>query len=144
MDISMIPAGMAGAVFTFAANWFVGYVRQRLSKNTTDSVLSKKFAVENRKSVTEQVQLILNASEAYREEIRSDMERMRIEFDTLYKSQQDQMAQMKSHYENEINSLRLKIVSLTEEVTKYRKENSELHEFMKEKNIQIPEWMTNK
>jgi SMC interacting uncharacterized protein involved in chromosome segregation len=127
----IISAGLAGAAVKAAGDLGVAFLRKRRGReDPTIAYMSEQFAS------------LMKASESYREEVRQDMDRMKEDFQTLNVKYETDMASMRSQYEDEISGLRQKIVKLTEEIVAYRRENGALHLLLKEKGIDIPDWVS--
>lgn len=126
----VISAGLAGAAVKAAGDLGVAYLRRkRKDEEPSAAYMAEQFAA------------LMKASESYREEVRQDMDRMKEDFQTLNVKYETDMASMRSEYEDEISILRQKIVKLTEEIVAYRRENGALHLLLKEKGIDIPDWV---
>jgi ABC-type phosphate transport system auxiliary subunit len=85
--------------------------------------------------------LLLESSEKYRDEVRSDMERLKLELEKQAKQCNDELSSMKLIYENELHSMQTKMTALTEEVAEYRRENGALHLLLRDRGVEIPSWV---
>lgn len=85
--------------------------------------------------------MLLESSEKYRDEVRSDMERLKLELEKQAKQCNDELSSMKLIYENELHSMQTKMTALTEEVAEYRRENGALHLLLRDRGVEIPSWV---
>lgn len=142
--LDMIPAGIIGSVSTFVAKILWDWYKERTKQEHKNNSQAKKNEIEEKSVLTEQFQVLLQESNSYRKEVREDLIRMREEFDTM-KSQYDQdLLELKNHYENELKTMQDQVASLTEEVKRYRQENGALHLLLRERGIEVPSWIAKK
>ena len=85
--------------------------------------------------------MLLESSEKNRDEVRSDMERLKLELEKQAQQCNDELSSMKSMYENELHSMQTKMTALTEEVAEYRRENGALHLLLRDRGVEIPSWV---
>lgn len=138
---AMLSAGATGAAVTFASNLLIAWYKSRHQERTIGKVIQSRQEIESQKSLTEQFAALMKASESYREEVRTDMDRMRNEYDLLHEKYQREVSDMKEFYEGEMDILRQKIANLTEEVVSYRRENGALQLLLEQRGIEIPDWV---
>lgn len=142
--LDMIPAGIIGSVSTFVAKISWDWYKERTKQEHRNNSQAKKNEIEEKSVLTEQFYVLLQESNSYRKEVREDLIRMREEFDIM-KSQYDQdLLELKNHYENELKNMQDQVASLTEEVKRYRQENGALHLLLRERGIEVPSWIAKK
>ena len=132
----LTPEGTgAASVLVVGAIW-KGYQKLRQY-----SIKSKKNDIEEKLALTEQFEVLLKESNAYRIEVREDLVRLRKEFDTIKSRYEKDIEEIRIHYESEMETMREQVNTLTEEVKKYRQENGALHLLLRERGIEIPSWI---
>lgn len=145
MDIDVfLSASVVGTVFTIISNILIVWYKSKKQQNTIDNVTMRRLGLDTQKTLTDQFEALIRANELYRDEVRSDMERMREQYDKLHSQYLYEMDTMKQQYEAEITTLRAKIAELTIEVTEYRRENGALHLLLQQQGIEIPSWINTK
>lgn len=138
---TLLSAGVLASVITVVANFGIAWFRSRQQLRTVNTVMMQKFGIASQKTLTDQFEALIRASESYREEVRNDMERLRTEHRTLHSKYENEIGEMKEFYEGEIAILRQRIATLTEEVISYRRENGALHLLLQQRGISVPDWV---
>jgi len=124
----MIPPAIAGSIATAVIK--VIYDRYKsIKKEKSYESVSEKL------NTTKQIEVILNANESYRKEIRGDMARLRKEMDSLIENNKVQMSELKSNYEKEIESLQLQITKMNSELVLYREEHRQMRQLLSKEGI---------
>lgn len=136
-----IPSGIAGALCTVIGKVIIStYKNWSKSRNGQQSI-ENKMSIEEKRNILEQVKLLLESSEKYRDEVRCDMERLKIELEKQTKQCADELHGMKLMHGNELHEMQEKIAILTEEVAEYRRENGVLHLLLRDRGIEVPSWV---
>jgi hypothetical protein len=124
----MIPPAIAGSIATTVIK--VIYDRYKsIKKEKSYESVSEKL------NTTKQIEVILNANESYRKEIRGDMARLRKEMDSLIENNKVQMSELKNNYEKEIESLQLQITKMNSELVLYREEHLQMRQLLSKEGI---------
>ena len=140
LDIA-IPSGIAGALCTVIGNIIISTYKNWSNSRNGKSSIENKLSIDEKRNILDQVKLLLESSEKYRDEVRSDMERLKLELEKQAKQCNDELSSMKSMYENELHSMQKKMTALTEEVAEYRRENGALHLLLRDRGVEIPSWV---
>ena len=117
----MIPPAIAGSIATTVIKVIYDRYKSIKKEKSYESVSEKV-------NTTKQIEVILNANESYRKEIRGDMARLRKEMDSLIENNKVQMSELKSNYEKEIESLQLQITKMNSELVLYREEHRQMRQ----------------
>lgn len=124
----MIPPAIAGSIATAVIK--VIYDRYKsIKKEKSYESVSEKL------NTTKQIEVILNANESYRKEIRGDMARLRKEMESLIENNKVQMSELKNNYEKEIESLQLQITKMNSELVLYREEHRQMRQLLSKEGI---------
>lgn len=124
--VIFVLSAFLGSVLTFLGNIIIQSYRYKSDEN---------------KYSQQRIELILNSSEEYREELRRDMFRMSEEMKKLKADHENEMVMFREKYEKIVNEMQDQINTLSEEIEKYRQENSALHLLLQKEGIEIPNWV---
>lgn len=124
----MIPPAIAGSIATTVIKVIYDRYKSIKKEKSYESVSEKV-------NTTKQIEVILNANESYRKEIRGDMARLRKEMDSLIENNKVQMSELKSNYEKEIESLQLQITKMNSELVLYREEHRQMRQLLSKEGI---------
>ena len=103
-------------------------------------IQSYRYKSDEHKYSQQRIELILNSSEEYREELRRDMSRMSEEMKKLKADHENEMVLFREKYEKIVNEMQDQINMLSEEIEKYRQENNALHLLLQKEGIEVPNW----
>lgn len=124
--VIFVLSAFLGSVLTFLGNIIIQ---------------SYRYKSDEHKYSQQRIELILNSSEEYREELRRDMFRMSEEMKKLKADHENEMVMFREKYEKIVNEMQDQINTLSEEIEKYRQENSALHLLLQKEGIEIPNWV---
>ena len=140
MDLA-IPAGIIGSLLTMIGNFAIYYYKNKISKNNINNVMEAKRSVDEKRTIADQMSLLLSSSENYREEVRLDMENLRHQMKTQNENCTKEIEIIKDKYEKEIEKMKTTVETLTKEVENYRRDNALLYLILREKGIDVPDWV---
>lgn len=136
-SMTIIISAVSGAIVSILGKWIISLFRYKSEKYQ----IEKRTDIEERKSAHEQIELLLESSEKYREEVRQDMIRMKAEMEKIKDAHEKEMGDFRGQYENQISSLKEQVATLVKEVELYRRENGALHLLLKNRGIEVPDWV---
>jgi len=140
MDLA-IPAGIIGSLLTMIGNFAIYYYRNKISKNNINNIMETKKSFEEKRTISDQMSLLLSSSEKYREEVRLDMENLRQQMKNQNENCTKEIEIIKDKYEKEIEKMKTTVETLTKEVENYRRDNALLYLILREKGIDVPDWV---
>lgn len=134
---TIIISAISGVLVSVLGKWGISLFRYKSEKYE----IEKRSDAEERKTAKEQIELLLESSEKYRDEVRQDMIRMKAEMEKIHHAHEKEMNDFRSQYENQISSLKEQVATLMKEVELYRRENGALHLLLKNRDIEVPDWV---
>lgn len=140
MDLA-IPAGIIGSLLTMIGNFAIYYYKNKISKNNINNIMETKKSFEEKRTISDQMSLLLSSSEKYREEVRLDMENLRQQMKNQNENCTKEIEIIKDKYEKEIEKMKTTVETLTKEVENYRRDNTLLYLILREKGIDVPDWV---
>lgn len=140
MDLA-IPAGIIGSLLTMIGNFAIYYYKNKISKNNINNIMETKKSFEEKRTISDQMSLLLSSSEKYREEVRLDMENLRQQMKNQNENCTKEIEIIKDKYEKEIEKMKTTVETLTKEVENYRRDNALLYLILREKGIDVPDWV---
>lgn len=140
MDLA-IPAGIIGSLLTMIGNFAIYYYKNKISKNNINNIIETKKSFEEKRTISDQMSLLLSSSEKYREEVRLDMENLRQQMKNQNENCTKEIEIIKDKYEKEIEKMKTTVETLTKEVENYRRDNALLYLILREKGIDVPDWV---
>jgi len=140
MDLA-IPAGIIGSLLTMIGNFAIHYYKNKISKNNINNIMETKKSFEEKRTISDQMSLLLSSSEKYREEVRLDMENLRQQMKNQNENCTKEIEIIKDKYEKEIEKMKTTVETLTKEVENYRRDNALLYLILREKGIDVPDWV---
>ena len=126
--ILMIPPAVAGSIIVAIIKIF--YDRYKISEKEKQVTIASE-----RLNTTKRIEMILSANEALRKELRSDVERLRKEMDSMSQLSKTQLEELKASYEKEIEVLQLQITKMNSELILYREEHQQMRQLLSKEGI---------
>lgn len=127
----MWSMGLLGAIGGMAikaiSDIVVAIIRKRRGKDEPD--------------ISEQISTLLQDSEKYRKEVKSDLDAMRLQMNQMKNDHAQEIVSLRETYELELNVMKLKMRDLVKLVEQYRLENESLRAVLHNKGIDLPEWI---
>ncbi|NDH08575.1 MAG: hypothetical protein EBY16_02955 [Gammaproteobacteria bacterium] len=134
--ISMIPPAAAGSIFIAIIKILYDKYKISEKEKQANSALEKL-------NTTRQIEMILNANQSYRNELRGDVERLRKEMECLIESSKVQMTELRNNYEKEIERLEIQISKMNSELILYREEHQQMKELLSKEGIDFNSAISN-
>ena len=126
--IGMITPAVAGSILIAIIK--ILYDKYKLSEKEKQS----NSALE-KLNTTRQIEMILDANQSYRNELRSDVDRLRKEMECLIETSKIQMTELKNSYEKEIERLETQITKMNAELVLYREEHRKMSQILSKQGI---------
>ena len=126
--IGMITPAVAGSILIAIIK--ILYDKYKLSEKEKQS----NSALE-KLNTTRQIEMILDANQSYRNELRSDVDRLRKEMECMIETSRIQMTELKNSYEKEIERLETQITKMNAELVLYREEHRKMSQILSKQGI---------
>lgn len=126
--IGMITPAVVGSILIAIIK--ILYDKYKLSEKEKQS----NSALE-KLNTTRQIEMILDANQSYRNELRSDVDRLRKEMECMIETSKIQMTELKNSYEKEIERLEAQITKMNAELVLYREEHRKMSQILSRQGI---------
>lgn len=146
MIFDYIPEQVITAILASAATLACNMIFLTFRRNTAVPIamfaLEKRDIAAKQKAVNEQIAMIISANDIHRNELKEEISGLKKDIEQSQNRHEKEMVALRAHYESEIELLGRKVATLTSEVLIYRRENSALHQLLRNSDVEIPDWLS--